>query len=71
MTIYKFAMIAGNDVFSILSIDSEDPSPVVPRLLAGLKSDPIVIEITDINEEVNVGWTWDGSQFLKPEEDYE
>lgn len=69
MTIYKFALVAGNDVFSIMSINSEDPNPIVPRLIAGMQSNPITLDVTNDNPDINVGWTWDGECFIPPLED--
>jgi len=69
MTIYKFALIAGNDVFSIMSINSEDPNPIVPRLIAGMQSDPVILDVTSDNPEINIGWVWDGEVFIPPTEE--
>lgn len=68
MTIRKFALIVGSDVFGTLSFDDDlSVNSNGPRLAAGLSSDPIVIEV-DANSEVEFGWTWDGTNFNYTEE---
>jgi hypothetical protein len=68
MTIKKYAVIAGEDVFSILSFnEDESVNPNAPRLVAGFSSDPKIVEI-DPESFINVGWTWDGSNFNPPGE---
>jgi len=41
-------------------------TPNVLRLTAGLRSNPIFIEITNLPTKPDVGWTWNGSEFLEP-----
>ena len=66
MAIKKFAAIAGQDVFTVITID-DDPevNEIGPRLVAGMASDPKIIEI-DSDSEITVGWTYDGSSFAEP-----
>lgn len=68
MTIRKFALVAGTDVFGTLHFEDDITlNPNGQRLAAGLNSDPIVVEI-DSDAEVAFGWTWDGTNFTSSEE---
>lgn len=40
-------------------------NPQREALAAALSSDPKVIEV-DVESPVNVGWTWDGTEFHPP-----
>lgn len=68
MATRKFAVVAGNDVFTLLVLD-DDPTvnPNGPRHAAGFASKPIVIEIPD-DSPVTLGWTYNGSEFTPPSE---
>jgi hypothetical protein len=68
MTLKKYALIVGEDVFGTIRFD-DDPTKNIngPRLSAGFSSDPKVIEV-DANSEIEFGWTWDGTNFIKPGE---
>jgi hypothetical protein len=68
MAIKKFAGVVDGDVFTILTVDSEystDESPGIgERVVAGFSSDPKIVEIpSDLS--VEVGWTWDGNNFIE------
>lgn len=65
MTIHRFAFIADGDVFSLFMVDSERAPEDSGRIIAGMQSNPIVVEIGD-DTPVNVGWTYDGKQFHGP-----
>ena len=66
MAIRKFAAIAGQDVFTIFTLD-DDPAvnAVGPRLAAGMSSNPVILEIAE-DSEVTVGWTFDGETYSQP-----
>jgi hypothetical protein len=66
MASYRFACIADGDVFLQLQI-SEETDARVPGWVAGLRSGPIIIEVTD-RPEVVPGWTWNGTDFQPPSE---
>lgn len=68
MATRKFAVVAGNDVFTLLVLD-DDPAvnPNGPRHAAGFASKPIVIEIAE-DSPVTLGWTYDGEEFTPPSE---
>lgn len=63
----KYAFIAEGDVFMTISFD--DAQPQTEAWVAGLASNPVIVEITnDPNiENIKGGWTWDGSVFRAPE----
>jgi hypothetical protein len=67
MSLKRFAFIAEGDVFSILETDPENPEygPSAGRIVAGMQSNPIVIEITELSDVV-VGSVWDGEKFIPP-----
>jgi hypothetical protein len=73
MSQHTFAFIADGEVFFTFGIDSE-ADKMAPGIVAGLQSDPIVIEY--VESEVQPGWRFDGKNFIKPldflpDEDYE
>lgn len=59
----KFAVIVGNDVAGTIVFESSGPESA-QRFIAAYRSNPIIIETN--NEEVMVGWTWDGTNFTPP-----
>jgi hypothetical protein len=66
MTLRKFALISGEDVFTIFSVDDDIAvNAVGPRLASGLSSNPTVLEIP-LESEVTVGWTFDGTEYHNP-----
>jgi len=65
--IKKFAFVTEGDVFAVWTIDTEDTtenSETASRLLAGMMSNPVIIEIPE-DTEVENGWTWDGTEFTQ------
>ena len=63
--IKKFAFITEGDVFAVWTINTEDTdqnSETTERIIAGMMSDPIVVEVPE-NINVQNGWTWDGTEF--------
>jgi hypothetical protein len=67
MTIKKFAGIVGNDIFTILSIDTEfqgSDGEAGERIVAGYSSNPIFVEIPS-GLDVHISWTWDGNNFVE------
>lgn len=69
MTMKKFAFVVGEDVFAVFKIDRDEPD-VIPEkadiIIAGMSSDPKVIEVSEI-EGIDAGWTFDGISFNSPE----
>ncbi len=67
MTIKKFAGIVNNDIFTVVSINTEfqgSDGQGGERLVAGLSSNPIFVEIpSDLN--VTINWTWNGTEFVQ------
>jgi hypothetical protein len=63
MAIFKFAVVIDQDVAGTISMDTENKSDVVPRMIAALSSDPKIIPAP---EEVDYGWMYDGQNFFKP-----
>ena len=69
MSLKRFAFIAEGDVFSIFETDPDNPDygPNAARIVAGMQSNPVVIEITD-TPNVNIGSIWNGKEFIAPNE---
>lgn len=68
MPVFQFALLADNEVFTIFTLDTEDPnSPQADRIVAGLQSEPTVIEVTGYPYPVTVGDVWTGQEFVKGE----
>jgi hypothetical protein len=63
--IRTFAFIVEGDVIGTITIPLEAVNS--QRLWAGLSSNPIVVESTD-NPDVKHGWTFDGTNFIPPQE---
>lgn len=66
MATYRFVCIADGDVFLQMQM-SDDTDPRVPAWVSGLRSNPIIVEVTD-RPDVVPGWTWDGTTFTGPSE---
>jgi hypothetical protein len=65
MPIFQFALLTDNEVFTVLTLNTDDPNaPQAERIVMGLKSDPVVLEITDYGDVVNVGDVWNGEVFI-------
>jgi hypothetical protein len=67
MTIKKFAGIVGNDIFTVVSINTEfqgSDGHSGERLVAGLSSNPIFVEVPS-NLDVNINWSWNGTEFVE------
>lgn len=65
---HKFAFIADGDVFGVFSLDERNPNDlqdVEKRVIAGLLSDPKVVQIP-LDSQVTSGWTWNGQEFQPP-----
>jgi len=63
MAIRKFAIVVDGDVAGTIHFDEDSKEPAAQRLMAALSSDPKIIESP---ENVEHGWTYDGTQFLPP-----
>lgn len=66
MATRKFAVVAGEDVFTVLILD-DDPevNPNGPRHAAGFASNPVTVEIAE-DSPITIGWTYNGSEFTPP-----
>lgn len=67
MAVHQFAVVVDGDVVTVLAVDTDghDPEGSAHRIIAGLSSDPKIIDITG-TEGIDYGWTWDGEIFLPP-----
>jgi hypothetical protein len=65
MTTRVFAFIADGDVFMRFYI-SDDGLVQNTGYIAGLQSNPQVVDVTDIDLPVEQGWTYDGENFNPP-----
>ena len=65
MTLKTFAIVVEGDVAGTITLDDTWEGENVPRLIAALESDPKIIFAS---EEVQFGWTWDGTNFISPGE---
>lgn len=71
MSLKKFAFVAGDDVFTVWSIDPETSSDteIATRIVAGLQSNPKVVDITELTDlNIGLGWTYNGTDFIPPTE---
>ena len=48
-------------------INSGNAVPDPQMINAALKSDPTVVDFTEIDPKPEPGWTWDGTVFINPE----
>jgi len=67
MTIKKFAGIVDGDIFTVLTIDTEFQGvdgEGGQRLVAGLSSNPIFVEIPS-GLDVSIAWSWNGTEFVE------
>jgi hypothetical protein len=62
--IKRFAFIVDGDVIGTIHVPNVAQNH--ERLWAGLSSNPIVVEST-ANPEIQPGWTYDGQNFIAPE----
>ena len=60
----RFAIVVENEVAGSVSIQS-GYSQATDRIIAAYKSNPKIIPI-DSDSEVGYGWTWDGQNFIGP-----
>jgi len=61
----KFALIAEGDVFMVLTINDEIDPEKSERWVAGLNSNPIVVEFS-AEESIDTGWTYSNGEFTQP-----
>jgi len=59
---YKFIFIVGGDVAFRLILPN---SVLLPRQRAALNSNPVIMEV-DMDNPVDTGWTYDGTNFHPP-----
>lgn len=65
MTVYKFAVIVGEEVAGVLTLDDQNENAAVGRWIAAYSSDPKIVPVTT-GQPVEFGWTWDGQSFISP-----
>jgi hypothetical protein len=68
--IRKFVFVIDGEVGPDITFEDEGVGPKFEHnrlLAAAMSSDPKVIEIP-YDSEINIGWTWDGKEFKKPQE---
>ena len=63
----KFALIAEGDVFMVLTINDEINPQQSERWVAGLNSNPVVVEFS-AEEPIDVGWIYSNGEFAQPTE---
>lgn len=59
---YKFIFIVGEDVAARLIIPN---SVIAPRQIAAFNSNPVIMQV-DMDNPVDTGWTYDGTNFHPP-----
>jgi hypothetical protein len=67
MTIKKFAGIVNNDIFTVVTLDTDfqgSDGRGGERLVAGFSSNPIFVEVPS-DLDVNINWTWNGTEFVE------
>lgn len=66
MQVKRFAFIVGNEAFMQVTVN---PSANADMFIAGLSSDPKIVDITDLGvpEGPITGWIWDGKTLRAPE----
>ena len=67
MNMKQFAFVLDGQVFFKLALQDLQENERNQLIIAGLQSNPQVLEILDPN--VNVGWYWDGSNFRETNND--
>lgn len=62
----RFAFLVGNEAFMQFNVN---PSAYAEMFIAGLQSNPTVIDITDLDvpEGPITGWVWDGKTLKEPQ----
>ena len=66
----KFIFIIDGEVGPDLTFEDSGEGPNFDRnraLAAALSSNPVVLEIPD-DSPVQMGWTWDGNEFIPPQQ---
>jgi hypothetical protein len=63
MTIRKYVFIVDGEVGPDLHFE-DDYEKNIP-LAAALSSNPVIVEVP-IDSPVQMGWTWDGTNFIEP-----
>ena len=66
MSIKKFAFVAEGDVFHTWEVLIDEDGHGPEMLLAGLASNPIIVEVPDSDMPVGPGWTYDGTNLIPP-----
>lgn len=59
-----FAFVVDNEVIGTIHVSPEAPN--YERLVAGLSSNPTVVDTT-LTPDVKHGWVFDGESFINPE----
>ena len=72
MSIRKYPVLAKNEegvleVFFVWALDSAITPELAERVDAGMASDPVIMEASDI-ENLTPGWTFDGKAWKPPVE---
>ena len=60
----KYSFLIGEDVMSILTVNEDFGDET--KLVAGF-SEPVIIKSVDDSSEIDLGYLWDGDEFLAPE----
>ena len=67
MALKVFALLADGEVFMRMSLDTEQ-NELAPMWIAGLQSDPKVVEVTDVPHTVDTGWQLVDGEWIEPAE---
>jgi hypothetical protein len=63
-----FALISDNEVFHKWHITEDYNNPYIAALIYGMQSQPIVVDVTDLNhDEIDFGWNYNGESFTPPQ----
>ena len=64
LDLVKYSFLIGEDVISILTVNEDFGDET--KLVAGF-SEPVIIKSVDDSSEIDLGYLWDGDEFLAPE----
>jgi hypothetical protein len=59
----QYALVSDLDVFGKMTLSADDPT--FEMIKAGMESSPVCVESTS-TPSVDVGWSWDGTEFHPP-----
>lgn len=60
---YKFVLVSEETVTSWIMFPKDEPDSL--SFLKNLKKNPVIVDITDLQNPPTVGWTFDGKEFFQ------